>query len=94
MELKPCPLCDSVNCQTCSPDTESNQHMIECLNCGLETGAYASKEKAKEVWNYRPREEELFEALFLDFFNALYNAEEVKEKVLEKYITEKDEKNN
>lgn len=52
MELKPCPKCGMNKKRTlpvrCIFET---LYKVRCSMCGFETGAFETKEEAREVWN-------------------------------------------
>jgi hypothetical protein len=66
---KPCPCCGSASAEavlansvffiTEEPSQQIVPWEIECLDCGLSTGAYENEEDAWEAWNTRPGEDEL-----------------------------------
>lgn len=61
MKLKPC----QCGCSNVLPvvDTECDEVLIECKDCGATSGRYLELKYAIETWNNRPRENELLEAL-------------------------------
>lgn len=53
-KLKPCPFCGG----KAGIQSAFGQHKVICLSCGVVSETHDEKEKAIEVWNSRPIEDE------------------------------------
>ncbi|KXB08466.1 hypothetical protein AKJ59_00865 [candidate division MSBL1 archaeon SCGC-AAA385M02] len=62
-KIKPCQ-CGSKNIRYSRPTTRRGNKtywLLCCEVCGMNTGLVDTKQKAKNVWNYRPREKAVLE---------------------------------
>jgi Lar family restriction alleviation protein len=54
IKLRPCPICGDHEAQAyIDKDALALPHQVQCINCGLMTGAFDSPEEAAQSWNKR-----------------------------------------